>query len=478
MIKTKILATVGPACVDDDTLADMFQAGLDAVRLNFSHGTLSEHTVALERVRRIARELGITVAVVGDLCGPKIRIGEITDGACLVHAGGEIAVQRGSCVGTPERICTNHPALVDDAEVDHRILIDDGLIQFRVIGKSDDELTCRVEVGGVLHSNKGVNVPDTHVSTPSLTEKDHRDLQWAINQDLDYLALSFVRDPEDIYELRRELKERHSSLGVIAKIEKPEAVEHIDEIIEHSDAIMVARGDLGVEMDAAQVPLIQKDIVLRCQQASVPVIIATQMMQSMVESHVPTRAEVSDVANAILDGADVVMLSAETSIGKYPVRAVEAMNNVARQTEDFLARSERAVDRRQAPSSLRVTWAVVHGAQVLVDQLGGHMVGVWTESGFTARLLSKRRLSQRIIGLSSHERTCRRMCLFYGVEPLHATRPGNDEDMLSQLDQIFLERRLCEQGELIVIVAGTRLREPGATNTLFIHLVGTRATPS
>lgn len=478
MIKTKILATVGPACANDDTLANMFRAGLDAVRLNFSHGTLSEHTVALELVRRVARDLGITVAVVGDLCGPRIRVGTIDGDACDLEPGATIVIQREPCLGTPERISTNHPSLIDDVDVNHRILIDDGLLSLRVTDKSADELTCRVEVGGVLRSNKGVNVPDTHISTPSLTEKDHEDLEWAINQDLDYVALSFVRDPEDIYELRRQLKERHSGLGVIAKIEKPEAVDHIDEIIEQSDAIMVARGDLGVEMDAAQVPLIQKDIVMRCQQASVPVIIATQMMQSMVTSPRPTRAEVSDVANAILDGTDVVMLSAETSIGKHPARAVDAMNNVARQTEDFLARSDKAVDRRQAPSSLRVTWAVVHGAQALVDQVGGRMVGVWTESGFTARLLSKRRLSQRIIGLSSHERTCRRMCLFYGVEPLHATRPAGDEDMLSQLDQIFLERQLCEQGELIVIVAGTRLREPGATNTLFIHLVGTRTTPS
>ncbi|MBN1344660.1 MAG: pyruvate kinase [Phycisphaerae bacterium] len=471
MIKTKILATIGPACNDDETLAEMFDAGLDAARLNFSHGSLADHMVALERVRRIARQRGVPVAVVGDLCGPKIRVGRVVADACELLAGQGIVIQRDECDGTAERIGTNHPAVVDDVAVGDPILIDDGLIRLRAKAKTADEIECEVEIGGTLRGNKGINLPDTAVSTPSLTDKDLADLDWAITHELDYVALSFVRDPDDIYELRRQLKERQCEMGVIAKIEKPQAVQHIDEIIEHSDAVMVARGDLGVEMDAARVPLIQKDIVLRCQRASVPVIIATQMLQSMVDSPVPTRAEVSDVANAILDGADVVMLSAETSIGRHPAQAVATMNRVARETEEFLARTSALREHRLATSSLRVTWAVVHGAEVLARQLGANLVAVWTESGFTARLLSKRHLPQTIVGLSSNERTCRRMGLLYGVRPLLATRPTVDSEMLMQLDKALDEQGLASSGDLIVVVSGTHLHEPGATNALLIHLV-------
>ncbi len=472
MIKTKILATIGPGCNDDAVLADMFEAGLDAVRLNFSHGTLAEHTVALERVRRVAREKNIVIAVVGDLCGPRIRVGDIAGCEVAIEDGDRIVIQREPCEGTAERFSTNHPQIVEDADVDDRILIDDGKLELRVRDKAPTGLHCEVLRGGMLRSNKGVNLPDSAVSTPSLTEKDLDDLEWAIQHDLDFVALSFVRSPEDIYELRRRLKERESDMGVMSKIEKPEALQHIDEIIEHSDAIMVARGDLGVEMDAAQVPLVQKEITLRCQRASKPVVIATQMLQSMITAPTPTRAEVSDIANAILDGADVVMLSAETSVGRHPVAAVSTMNRVAQETEEFLARSGPNVERHPHPSTMRVTWAVVHGAQVMASELGANLIAVWTESGFTARLLSKRRLPQTLIGLSVNERTCRRMCLYYGVLPVQAARPSDDNEMLAALDRLFVERRLVENGDLIVVVAGTHLREPGATNALLLHLVG------
>ncbi len=477
MIKSKILATVGPACNQDETLASMFDAGLDALRLNFSHGALADHTVALERVRRVARERNLTVAVVGDLCGPRIRVGEIAGGQCELRPGEQLIIQREDCAGTPERISTNHPAIIDDVAVDDRVLIDDGRIRLAAVGKGPDELVCDVEVGGTLRSRKGVNLPDTAISTPALTGKDLTDLDWAIAHDLDYVALSFVREPEDIYELRRRLKERHSEMGVIAKIEKPEALQHLDEIIAHSDAVMVARGDLGVEMDAAQVPLIQKDIVLRCQRANVPVIIATQMLQSMVSTPVPTRAEVSDVANAIFDKADVVMLSAETSVGDFPVDAVAMMNRIAQETEEFLARTGGELPEIPISATVRLTSAVVQGAQVLAGQLNARLVAVWTESGFTARLLSKRRLSQPIVGLSANEQTCRRMALFYGVLPALANRPADDNDMLAQIDQTFVEQGLADRSDLIVVLAGTRLREPGATNALLIHLVGMTQSP-
>jgi len=472
MIKTKIIATIGPACNKPETIAAMIDAGLDVVRLNFSHGTLADHTVALEQVRRIARQRGAMIGVIGDLCGPRIRLGPIKGGKCDLLQGQHITLRVADTEGTSELLGSNHPELVKDVAVGDRILIDDGMIRLRAVDKRPDAIVCQVEVGGVVIEYKGINLPDTHVSTPPLSAKDLKDLDWAIAHGLDYVALSFVRTPEDIYELRRRLKERDSHMGVITKIERPEALTQLDEIVEQSDAVMVARGDLGVEMDAAAVPMIQKDVVLRCQRQSVPVIVATQMLQSMVDSPVPTRAEVSDVANAILDGSDAVMLSAETSVGRYPVEAVAMMNRIAAETEDFLLRSGPKIERHPPLTSLRVTSAVVHGAKLLSDELGARLVGVWTESGFTARLISKRRLLQPIIGLSADERVCRQMCLYYGVIPLQTNRPADDNAMLGQLDQLFVERGLAARNDLVVVVAGTRLNKPGATNALLIHLVG------
>ena len=475
MIKTKILATLGPACSDDETLTAMLAGGLDLVRLNFSHGTLADHTVAVDRFRRVARQRDKIVAVVGDLCGPRIRIGSIAGTRCDLHQDQTVTIQRDDCEGTSERLSTNHAAVVDDVGVGDRIFIDDGLVRLRVVDKTPDALICQVDVPGTVGQRKGINLPDSPISTPSLTDKDLTDLDWAIAHDLDYVAMSFVRSPEDLYELRGRLKERSSEMGVIAKIECPEALEHIDEIIENSDAVMVARGDLGVEMNPAQVPLIQKDIVLRCQRANVPVIIATQMLQSMVSSPLPTRAEVSDVANAILDGADVVMLSAETSVGNHPVEAVRMMNQVSQQTEEFLSRTAGQEEPAPPTLTLRVTWAAVHGAQVMARELGARLIGVLTERGFTARLLSKRRLPRDIVALSADERTCRRMCMLYGVIPVQYSRPENDHEMLAQVDQMLIERGLAEQNDLIVVVAGTRIHEPGATNALFMHLVSAEA---
>jgi len=472
MIRTKIVATVGPGCNTVEKLTAMVNAGLDVVRLNFSHGTLADHTVALEMVRRVSRQPGNLLAVVGDLCGPRIRVGRISGGSGELSQGQHVVVCRQPVEGTSQKISTNHPSIVDDVSVGDRVLIDDGKVRLRIVDKRKDELVCQVEVGGIVANNKGINLPDKHISTPSLTPKDMADLDWAVAHGLDYVALSFVRSPEDLYELRRHLKERESSMGVIAKIEAAEAIRQIDEIIEHSDAIMVARGDLGVEMDAAQVPLIQKDIVLRCQRRSVPVIIATQMLQSMVDSPVPTRAEVSDVANAILDGTDALMLSAETSVGEYPVEAVAMMNRIAAETEEFLSRTGPKLEHHPPAASLRVTSAVVQGAQILARALAARLVGVWTESGFTARLISKRRLTQSVVGLSPDERVCRRMALFYGVIPVQATRPDDDNAMLAQLDRAFVERGLAERSDLVVVLAGTRLHKPGATNALLIHLVG------
>ncbi|MFQ6047921.1 MAG: pyruvate kinase [Phycisphaerae bacterium] len=472
MITTKIIATVGPACWDSSTLAAMITEGVDLLRLNFSHGKLDEHAEAVSRIRQICHQTGATVAIIGDLCGPKIRLGRLAGGRCQLQSGQRLAIQRRPVLGTPARLSTNYPSLVDEVKPPARILIDDGQIELRVLEARPDELICQVEVGGELGDNKGLNLPDSVISAPSLTEKDRHDLDWAIRQDLDFIALSFVRSADDLRALRAILKQHGSGMKVIAKIEKPQAIAHIEPIVAEADAVLVARGDLGVEMDPASVPLLQKEIVLRCRQAGKPAIIATQMLQSMTTAARPTRAEVSDVANAILDSADAVMLSAETSVGQHPVEAVRAINRIAAETEAFLARTAGHDSQPVTSATMRVTSAVVHGANLIARDLAARLVAIWTETGYTVGLLSKHRLPQPIVGLSPHPRVCRQMELCYGVEPVCMTRPPDQQEMLAQLDQALLARRLVQPNDLILVAAGTALHWPGATNALLIHLVG------
>ena len=303
--------------------------GLDVCRLNFSHGTLDEHGLWLGRVREAARAHGTTVCVFGDLCGPKLRLGSFADGGTLLETGQPVEFVRGNGPCTAEHFTVSWSSFVDEVDAGERIYIDDGLVRLLVTERRQDRLLCTCTVGGRVSSHKGVNLPDTDLATPALTDKDRADLAWAVKQDLDYVALSFVRRPADLRELKQLIADAGSDLKVIIKVEKTEALEHLEALIEETDAVLVARGDLGVETDIWRVPLIQKDLVRRCQTAGKPVIVATQMLQSMVESPIPTRAEVSDVANAIFDRADAVMLSAESAIGQYPSLAVDMMNRIA-----------------------------------------------------------------------------------------------------------------------------------------------------
>src|SRR4051794_4001019 len=340
MIRTKIVATMGPAVAEVSTLLELFRAGVDICRLNFSHGSLDDHLLMLRRIREAAAMHDQPVGILGDLCGPKIRLGKIRDVAGLggmpIKVGDELILQREAVEGADGVVSSVFPQIVDDVQIGNRVLIEDGLLRFICTEKNFNHLVLRCTDGGVLKSSKGINLPDTVVNTPAITEKDWRDADWAVEHDLDYLALSFVRSAEDLALLRQHLLNKVSDIHLIAKIEKPEGVKNIDAIIENCDGLMVARGDLGVEMDVAQVPIIQKDLIRRCQLAGKPVIVATQMLQSMIEESSPTRAEVSDVANAIFDGSDAVMLSGETSVGKFPVQTVRMMAHIAEITEAYL----------------------------------------------------------------------------------------------------------------------------------------------
>ncbi len=472
MIRTKIIATVGPASDSSEMIGLLIDAGVDVFRLNFSHGTLAQHGEALERIRAVGGDRGATVAVMGDLCGPKIRVGEVDDGMFEIAYGDGIDVVAGDVVGNAERISTNRPELIREVGVGHRLLIDDGLVWLRVERVTADRLRCVCEAGGAISTRKGVNLPDSELAMSALTDKDEQDLTWAVEHGVDYVALSFVRRAEDVAELRQVMRRVGAELPVVAKIETPQAIEHLGGIIDAADVVLVARGDLGVEMDLARLPLLQKEITAECQKAGKPVIVATQMLQSMVEHSTATRAEVSDVANAILDSADCVMLSAETSVGAHPVAAVRMMARIAEQTEAYLTRSGAFAEMDTDASANPVVTAVVHAANLVARELRAKLIAVWTDQGYTVRLLSKCRPNRPVIGLSPDDRTCRRMAMYYGTSPVRMEQPAELAPMMRAVDELLLARGWAARGDLVVVVAGTRLEAAGATNSLLIHLVG------
>lgn len=471
MIRTKLVATVGPACSNIDTLGALIHAGVDVFRLNFSHGTLETHAVVLRTIRQAAAQRNAVIAVMGDLCGPKIRVDRLVGGQFELHCGDEVIIQRVTVEGTAQRISCNYPSFVDEIEPGHRVLIDDGNVRLVVIEKNDNEVVCRCDIGGVVSDHKGINLPDTAISAPALTEKDRTDLAWAVENDLDYVALSFVRHADDVRELRGILDEHKSPLRIVSKIEKPEAIDHLIEIVQLSDVVLVARGDLGVEMDLARVPMLQKEIAVVCRRMGTPVIIATQMLQSMVDSPVATRAEVSDVANAILDHADAIMLSAETSIGRYPLEAARMTQRISQETELFRRQFAEDIGANRA-TPLHTTRAIVHATELVARELDIRVVAVWTGHGNSARLLSKHRIDQTIVALSPDERVCRQMAMYYGVVPVCMRQSEDFNVMLADVDAVLVERELAETNDRVAIVAGTRLNRPGETNSMLIHLLG------
>lgn len=482
MIRTKIVATMGPACGDVDTLLRLFEAGVDVCRLNFSHGALDGHLLTLRNIREAAGRFGEPIAILGDLGGPKIRLGKVADvdatGGMPIQLGDTLIIQRDPILGQDGRVCSIYPKLIDEVCVGHRVLIEDGLLRFMCTEKTDTELHCNCTAAGILKSSKGINLPDSTITAPSITDRDWECVDWAIEQRLDYLGMSFVRTAADIRELRGYLTDKVSDIHLIAKIEKVEAVDHIDEIIEASDGLMVARGDLGVEMDVAQVPIIQKDLIRRSQSAGKPVIVATQMLQSMIEQSTPTRAEVSDVANAIFDGTDAVMLSGETSVGKFPVVTVHTMAHVAEVTEEYLTRRESETE-TVAPlvKTTMQAGALARGAMRIVRDMQAKLVVIWTQTGNTARVFSKHHFPVPILALSPDHRSLRRMALHYGVVPQEMQPQTDLVELIKQVDQFVVANKFAVTNDRIVIVAGWSPSVPGTMNGLVIHTVGDTWTP-
>lgn len=488
-ILTKIIATLGPATAERQRIRRLVEEGARVFRINFSHGTFEQFDRLLSSVRDVAAEMGVPVGVFGDLSGPKIRLGKVQGDGIHLTEGTMIALGRQAVVagpatdGQPTVFDTTAPTVLDDIQPGERLYIDDGNVRTLVVDRvgagEQVQVLCRVTSGGRVSSAKGINLPDSTVALPSVTAHDERCARWAVERGLDFLALSFVRRAADVGELKQRLSAlAPNGIGpppVIAKIEKPQALEDLDAILDLADAVMVARGDLGVEMDVAEVPRIQKQIIGMAHDVGKPVIVATQMLQSMIDSPSPTRAEVSDVANAIYDGADAVMLSGETAVGRWPVLAVATMARVARLTLRHL-REEAAplVPRRSAllHESRYRTAALAHGVATIVRDLDAAMVVTWSESGGGARYLSKNRLTVPIIAASGDPAALRRMSLLYGVMPLQMPVPSGREAFAAEIDRLIQHHGWARPGDPVVLVAGEPLTERGVSNTVWVRYVG------
>ena len=470
MRNTKIIATLGPASSGRDVIFRLVKAGVNAVRLNCSHGTIEEHEQTLKTVREVSEELGGHIAVLQDLPGPKIRVGKLPAPIALEN-GQEIRLTSGH---TAQKgfLPVQYPEIVRDVEVGAKVLIDDGNIELAVTAKEEDHLVCRIVEGGTVSSNKGINLPGTNISASALGQHDRELLKWGVEHEIDYIALSFVRSPVEVLEAKELVLKHDGFAKVIAKIEKPEALEVIDDIIENADGIMVARGDLGVEMNPETVPEIQKKLIRKCNEKDKPVITATQMLESMTHNPRPTRAEASDVANAILDGTDCVMLSGETAVGEYPVRAVEMMDRIARQAEKYAQKHCVEEPHTKLSRQTPIGDAVCHGVYQVVRDINASLIGIFTITGRTALLMSKYRPATLIAGLSPNEQSLRRMALYYGVYPVHTENRKYFEEMVAAAEKEIKNRGLAKEGDTMIFTAGLPIGTSGTTNSLQIRKLG------
>ncbi len=469
---TRIVATLGPSSIEASVVGRLVDAGLDVARINASHGDHEFLKRAVETVRSVGEERGRQLAVMLDLQGPKLRVGELANSSGVrLENGAELVITTEKIVGDAARISCTYGGLAEDLELGDTILLDDGLIELRVQEKqSASELLVRVVHGGRLLPHKGINVPGRALNAPAMGAHDREDLVCGMKAGVDYVALSFVRQAEDIRQLRGEIESMGGGPGIIAKIEKPQAVEQIEEILEVSDAIMVARGDLGVELAPERVPRLQKELIRAANLRGVTVITATQMLESMVHNFRPTRAEASDVANAIFDGSDAVMLSAETATGEYPVEAIEMMNRIAIEAErsEFYADTEKNPQHptRFSPAVRAMAWAARH----LAEETQVRLIVAYTLSGRTARVLSKLRPKVPIIAFCPDPRVCRQMALLHGVAPYESSFAHNTDSLLQEGDRLLLDDGLVEEGEAVVVLGGT-MQIPGSTNLLQLRRI-------
>jgi pyruvate kinase len=461
--RTSIVATLGPASSSKEVIRALVEAGLDVARLNFSHGDHEGHARHIALVREVAAELGRPVGLLGDLCGPKIRVGKFEGGRLELEEGAELEVTCRDVLGRPGLIPSQYEHLARDVEPGQRILLDDGKLEFVVLARLDlERVRVRVVRGGILKDKKGMNLPGAALSTPALTDKDKLDLEFALEQDLDYVALSFVRRAEEVADLQARIQAFGRARGVkvptrvVSKIEKPEALEEIERIVDLSDGIMVARGDLGVEMPPERVPILQNELIQLANRRQKPVIVATQMLESMIEQQSPTRAEVSDVATAVFGNADAVMLSAETAAGKYPVEALRMMDRVVREVESHQWAEHRFGKLREQFSVEPNPNALARACTLLSQDMEIRAVCVMTRSGRTARIMSAARPSAPILAISREPKVTRQMMLYWGVEPLPVDRELSGDEFADLAAVAARERGLAERGQYILLVSNFR----------------------
>ena len=477
MTRAKIICTLGPASQDEITIQGLIEAGMNIARINFSHGAPEELAGIIVKVRKVAAEKGIPIAILGDLAGPKIRVGDVAGGSVFLEAGKELTITTRTVMGSASLVSTTYPNLVSDVEKGDRILIDDGNLELKVLVVSPEEVKTLIVIGGDLKPHKGMNLPGVKVSAPSISTKDFSDMEFAVKNGLDFLGLSFVRTSDDVLKARKLLSNLGSDMPVIAKIEKQEAVNAFDAILENVDGVMVARGDLGVEMPSEEVPLIQKKIIEKCNIAGKPVITATQMLESMTYNPRPTRAETSDVANAVIDGSDAVMLSGETAVGKYPIKAVETMRRIIDDVEkvetyrgtSLLRYGSRILDQREQESTIQgaVTIAACRAAEIL----NATAIVAYTQSGSTARHLSKHRPKTRIVAITPSETIRRRLALYWGIHTVLVQEVVDTDSMVGVAESAAKNCGYARAGDIIVIISGTPIGVSGSTNLMNIHQI-------
>ena len=469
--KTKIVATMGPASTPPEVLEEMIKAGVDICRINFSHGNYDDVKNAIQTIRSINKKLKTNVGILADLQGPKLRIGEVERNSVELINGNEIIFTTEKCIGTANKVYITYPQFPKDVAVGDAVLIDDGKLLLEVVSTNKkNEVKAKIVSGGVLSSKKGVNLPNTKISLPCLTEKDIADLDFALENEVEWIGLSFVRAATDIVDLKDLIFKKNKKARVIAKIEKPEAIREIDNIIDMADGIMVARGDLGVELPMEQVPMIQKMLVEKCLKASKPVIIATQMMESMITNFSPTRAEVNDVANAVMDGADAVMLSGETSVGKFPVRVIESMQKIIAEVE----KQERIYFREHPPvlkTQTFITDSICYNACLLAKQAGVSAIISMTNSGYTAFKLSSHRPNSNIFIFTDNQTLLTSLSLVWGVRGFYYNKYESTDQTILDLKQYLKEAGFVKTDDLVINIASMPMKERGRTNMLKLSYI-------
>lgn len=470
--RTKIVCTIGPSSNSEEKLEQMIRNGMNVARLNFSHGTHDDHKKVIKSIRKISGKYGVSVSILADLQGPKIRVGKMKEGIQPLKENSYVNIITEDVEGTSDNIPIDYKGLIDDAVEGNRVLMDDGLLELKIVKKNAQKLVAQVLVGGNLKSRKGVNLPDVKISMSSLTEKDVEDLEFAVSQDVDFVAMSFVRSANDVQDVISRVRALDSEAGIIAKIEKPEAVEDIDEIIEESNGIMVARGDLGIELESEKVPMIQKMIIDKSRQAGKPVITATQMLESMIGNPRATRAESSDVANAVLDGTDAVMLSGETAAGAYPIEALKTMDKICRTVESQAPDIYTSLEFRKPEwKEKQVIESLSYTCVTLSKNVGASIISTITHSGNTARRIAKFRPRVPIVAFTESEIVCRQLALVWGVHPVKIDEIFDTDKSVRKMEAYLQKHGFVNSGDRVIIATGMPVAKRGHTNMVKVSTI-------